>query len=204
MKKSKMITWVLSILIATIYIVMTILALANYPEAFSPKSNWLSDLGNRVVSPVGSMFYNSGIYITGSLLALFFLSLGANRIQGTRAQNIMLWLTQGIGIFGSLAMIMTGVFSIDHPQTHSLFSAFLRIGLGTAFGFSVAAFRYIKGFKKWALVIGVITTLTDLFVSVFYNKTHLLEWPVISLFLIYCLLLGNETYRLGKLKNSTL
>jgi hypothetical membrane protein len=204
MKKSNMITWVLSILIATIYIVMTILALAKYPEPFSPISNWLSDLGNKIVSPAGSIFYNTGIYITGSLMALFFLSLGNNRMQGIKAQNIMLLLTQGIGIFGSLAMIMTGVFSIDNPHTHSLFSAFLRIGFGTAFGFSVAAFRYNKEFKKWILVVGVITTLTDLFVSVFYNKTHLLEWPVISLFLLYCLLLGNETYRLGKLRNSAL
>ena len=47
MKKNNMITWVLSILIATIYIVMTTLSLAKYPESFSPVSNWLSDLGNR-------------------------------------------------------------------------------------------------------------------------------------------------------------
>ena len=60
----------------------------------------------------------------------------------------MLLLTQVIGIFGSIAMIMTGVFSIDNPQTHSLFSAFLRIGFGTAFGFSVAAFLYNKEFQK--------------------------------------------------------
>lgn len=204
MKKGNMITWVLSILIATIYIVMTILALAKYPESFSPVSNWLSDLGNRIVSPVGSKFYNAGIYITGSLMALFFLSLGSNRMQGIKAQNIMLLLTQVIGIFGSSAMIMTGIFSIDYPQTHSLFSAFLRISFGTAFGFSVAAFLYNKEFKKWILIVGVITTLTDLFISVFYNKTHLFEWPVISLFLVYCLLLGNETYRLEKLKNSAL
>ena len=125
-------------------------------------------------------------------------------MQGKKVQNIMLLLTQAIGIFGSIAMIMTGVFSIDQPQLHSLFSAFNRICLGSAFGFSVAAFHYNKEFKKWILIIGVIATLTDLFVSVLYNKTHLLEWPVIFLFLFYCLLLGNETYRLGKLKNSTL
>jgi hypothetical membrane protein len=202
MKKNSLITWVLSILIVSIYIVMTILALANYPEPFSPASNWLSDLGNRVVSPVGSLFYNLGIYITGSLMALFFLSLGNNRMKGKKVQNIMLLLTQIIGIFGSLAMIMTGVFSIDTPHTHSLCSAFLRIGFGTAFGFSVAAFRYNPEFKRWILIVGVITTLTDLFVSLFFNKIHLLEWPVISLFLLYCLLLGNEMYRLGRLKNS--
>jgi Na+/proline symporter len=125
-------------------------------------------------------------------------------MRGKRPQNIMLLVTQAIGILGSIAMIMSGIFSIDQPQIHSLFSTYLRIGLGTAFGFSVAAFLYNKEFKRWILIIGVITTLTDFIVSVFYDKTHLLEWPVISLFLLYCLLLGNETYRLQKLKNSTL
>lgn len=204
MKKSNVITWILSILIVAIYIVMTSLSFAKYPSSFSPLSNWLSDLGNRIASPAGSIFYNTGIYVTGCLLVLFFLSLGSNRMQGIKVQNIMLLLTQVIGIFGSLAMIMTGIFSIDSPQTHSLFSAILRIGLGTAFGFSVAAFLYYKEFKRWILIIGVITTLTDLFVSIFYSNTYLLEWLVISLFLLYCLLLGNEIYRLGKLNHSAL
>ena len=56
MKRNFMITRVLSILIAAIYIIMTILALAKYPEPFSPASNWLSDLGNRTVNPVGAIF----------------------------------------------------------------------------------------------------------------------------------------------------
>lgn len=200
MIKSGLITWVLSSLLAAVYIVMTILALAQYPASFSPTTHWLSDLGNRVVNPAGSIFYNLGIYVTGSLLVLFFLSLGAHRMQGKKPQNIMLLLTQVIGIFGSIAMIMSGIFSIDQPQMHSLFSKYLFIGLGTAFGFSVAAFLYNKEFKRWVLIIGVITTVTNFVVSVFYNKTQLLEWPVISLFLIYCLLLGHETYRLGKLR----
>jgi hypothetical membrane protein len=200
MKKGNPIARVLSILITSFYLVMTTLAFLRYPESFSPGSNWLSDLGNRIISPDGSAFYNAGIFITGSLLALFFISLGSTRIPGRKVQNIMLLLTQTCGIIGSIAMIMTGVFSIDTPQTHSLCSEILRIGLGSAFGFSVAAFRYQNRIKKWILMVGVITTLTDLIVSVFYNKTQILEWPVIALFLIYCLLLGNEACRLGRLK----
>lgn len=194
---------VLGILIVSIYMVMTILALTQYPLPFSPMTHWLSDLGNRGVNPAGSIFYNLGIYITGSLLILFFLSLGSLRMQGSKPQNIMLVLTQAIGIFGSIAMIMSGIFSIDQPQTHTLFSKYLFIGLGTAFGFSVAAFHYHKEFKRWILFIGVITTLTDFVVSVFYNNIQLLEWPVISLFLIYCLLLGNETHRLDQSRVKT-
>jgi hypothetical membrane protein len=199
MKIKKQVSLILSILVIVVYLMMTMLSLLRYTESFSPVSNWLSDLGNRKISPDGSTYYNLGIFISGSLLTLFFISLGSNRMEGKRAQNIMLLLTQIFGIIGSIAMVMTGVFSIDNPQTHSLFSAILRICLGTAFGFSVAAFRYQKGINKWILIIGVITTLTDLLVSVFFNKTQLLEWPVISLFLIYCLLLGTETYRSGRI-----
>jgi hypothetical membrane protein len=199
MKINKQVSLILSILVVVVYLIMTILALSRYTESFSPVSNWLSDLGNRKISPDGSIFYNVGIFISGSLLLLFFISLGSNRMEGKRAQNIMLLLTQIFGIIGSIAMIMTGVFSIDNPQTHSLFSEILRICLGTAFAFSVAALRYQKGINRWILIIGVLAVLTDLLVSVLFNKTQLLEWPVISLFLIYCLLLGSETYRLGRI-----
>lgn len=204
MKIKKPVSLILSILLVGVYLVMTMLSLLRYIGSFSPVSNWLSDLGNRKISPDGSTYYNIGIYISGSLLALFFISLGSTRIKGKRAQNIMLYLTQIFGIVGSIGMVLTGVFSIDNPQTHSFFSAILRICLGTAFGFSVAAFLYQQGINKWMLIIGVITTVTDLLVSVFFNKTHLLEWPVISLFLIYCLLLGYETYRLGRTAKETL
>ncbi len=200
MKQNHMITLVLSILIAVVYIMMTIISLVQYPAAFSPLSNWLSDLGNRIVSPMGSIFYNSGIYITGILLILFFLSLSGNRLPGNKTQNIMLFLTQVIGVLGSLAMIMSGIFSIDNPEPHSLFSMFLRIGLGSAFGFSVAAFFYYKKFSKFILMVGLITTLTDLVVSLLYHDTPALEWPVIFLFLLYCVLLGNEVHRLDKMK----
>lgn len=198
MKKIHLTSRVLSILVAASYLLLTVLAFLRYPGSFSPRSNWLSDLGNRSLSPQGSPYYNAGIFIAGSLLAAFFISLGATRMPGRKAQNSMLLLTQIFGIGGSLAMIMTGVFSIDSPHAHSLCSEFLRIGLGTAFGFSVAAFAYRPGIKKWILVVGVLTTLTDLTVSVLYNKTQILEWPVITLFLLYCLLLGNETHRLGR------
>ena len=204
MKIKKPVSLILSILLFVVYLVMTILSFLRYTGPFSPASNWLSDLGNRIISPDGSTYYNLGIFISGSLLALFFISLGNNRMQGKKAQNIMLLLTQLFGIIGSIGMVMTGVFSIDNPETHSLFSTILRICLGTAFAFSVAAFRYEKRVNKWILVIGAITALTNLLVSMFFSNTQVLEWPVIFLFLLYCLLLGIETYRLRRIAQATI
>jgi len=197
MKKSYPIASILSILIVAVYLSFTLLSLARYPEPFSPVSNWLSDLGNRITSPGGSKYYNTGIFITGFLLAIFFIALNSNRVKERKAQSIVLTLAQAFGILGAIAMIFTGIFSIDIPQIHSLFSMLLRICLGTGFGLSVAAFNYHKEVRKWILVTGIVTTLTDLIVSVLFNKIQLLEWPVIFLFLTYCLLLGTETNRLG-------
>ena len=198
MKNSYLTASRLSILIVTTYLSFTVLSLTRYPEPFSPLSNWLSDLGNRITSPDGSKYYNTGIFITGFLLAIFFIALNHSRIKERKAQSIVLTPTQAFGVLGAIAMIFTGIFSIDIPQTHSLFSAIFRICLGTAFGLSVAAFTYHKEVRKWILVIGIATTLTDLTASVLFNEIQLLEWPVIFLFLTYCLLLGIETNRLGQ------
>jgi hypothetical membrane protein len=203
MLKSHQIALALSILVVVTYVSFTAAALAGYPGSFSPQNNWLSDLGDRITSPEGSKFYNAGIYGAGSLLALFFIALNAIRIKDRKPQNIVLTLAIAFGVFGALSMILTGVFSIDNPQVHSLFSAMNRIGTGTAFGLSVAALAYHKGVRRGILVIGVITTLTDLITSVFFNTIHLLEWPVIFLFLAYCLLLGIETNRLARSRQGT-
>jgi hypothetical membrane protein len=187
---------VLGILIAATYLSFFTLALFKYPQHFSPLSNWLSDLGNRIVSPDGSRYYNSGIILSAVLLAIFFFAAASIRLETNREQRIVLALSQTFGIVGAVAMILTGVFSIDTPIRHSLASAIFRICIGTSFGLSVAALRYFKNVKKWILVIGGVTTLFDLCVSLLFNRVHLLEWPVILLFLIYCILLGFEIGRL--------
>lgn len=51
----------------------------------------------------------------------------------------MLLITQGFGMFGALAMVMSGLYPINFFALHSFFSTCLYILLGTAFAFSVAA-----------------------------------------------------------------
>jgi hypothetical membrane protein len=198
MKKHQFLAPLLGILIVAIYLLFFSLALSKYTQPFSPLSNWLSDLGNRVTSPNGSRFYNTGIILSGSMLAMFFVTHRSIRLVTNKAQPIVLALSQLFGIIGAAGMILSGVFSIDTPTKHSFASAVLRICIGTSFGLSIAALSYFKDVRKWVLVVGGVTVLLDLCVSVFFNKVHLLEWPVIFLFLTYCLLLGIEVGRLGK------
>lgn len=202
MKRCHLIAPILSTVIIAIYLLFSTLAMLKYPESFSPFSNWLSDLGNRIVSPAGSGYYNTGIILSGAVLAIFFLYSGSIHIKDNKAQYIVLTLSQVFGVIGAIAMIFTGVFSIDIPTKHSFASAVLRICIGTSFGLSVAVLRYFENARKWILIIGGATTLFDLCVSVFFNKVRILEWPVIGLFLIYCFLLGLEIGRLGRFQDS--
>ncbi len=158
-------------------------------------SNWLSDLGNADLNPHGALFYNIGIVAAGVVLVPFFLGLSQWKMGNNRTQNLMLRLTQGFGILGALALVMSGLYPINFPALHSFFSTSLYILLGTAFGFSVAALRYHATCPRWLLILGAITALVDILSGVFHT-VYVLEWVTVSLFLCYPVLLGAQTNRL--------
>ena len=179
-----------SILVLLSYSICTLLAFFNYRLPYSPLKNWLSDLGNKVLNPNGAIIYNTGIVLTAACLLLFFLGFSALKNSKNRIQNLMIILTQSCGILGCVSMALSAFYSIDTPAPHSLFSAIMRISIGTAFAFSVAALRYNPKVPKWLLILGVLTTLTNLLVSVLFNSIQVLEWPTIFLFLAYVVSVG--------------
>jgi hypothetical membrane protein len=186
-----------SVLLVACYLIFTALAMLNYPLPYSPANNWLSDLGNTKSSPFGAQFYNLGIVVTALLVLVFFLTIFGWRLRNNKVQNIMVLLTQFFGVIASFAMILTALNPINMPAAHSFWSAVLRISFGTSFGFSVAALRYRQEVPRRLLALGVLTTLVDLAVSMFFNGVHILEWIVIPLFLVYVLALGLVCKRLG-------
>jgi hypothetical membrane protein len=178
------------------YLAFALLAFLLYPSPYSPMSNWLSDLGNANLNPSGALFYNIGIVATGGVLLLFFLGLSEWKMVTNRRQNLMLFVTQGCGILGVLAMIMSGLYPMNFLALHSFFSACLYILLGTAFAFSVAALRYHRACPRWLLVVGVSTALVAMLYGIFHTVTAL-EWVTTALFLCYVGLLGAEMNRLA-------
>lgn len=130
---------------------------------------------------------------------LFFLGLSRWKIEKNRKQCFLLFLTQGLGIFGTLAMAMSGLFPISFPALHSFLSACLYILLGTAFGFSVSALRYQPTCPRWLLAVGVSTALVDMLFGFFHTVT-VLEWATVALLLCYVGLVGVETNRLSSAK----
>jgi hypothetical membrane protein len=195
MKRHLSLSFVTSLFAVLCYLTFALLAFAQYPLPYSPMRNWLSDLGNADLKPHGALFYNIGIVATGVVLLLFFLGLAKWKMENNRVQNLMLRLTQGFGILGSLALVMSGLFPINFSALHSFFSICLYILLGTAFGFSVAAIRYHPTCPRWLLILGALAALVDILSGVFHT-VYVLEWVTVALFLCYPVFLGAETNRL--------
>ena len=196
MKRHYSLSFVTSLVALLCYLTCALLAFSRYPLPYSPVSNWLSDLGNVDVNPGGAVFYNIGIVTTGVLLSLFFLGLSQWKMRKNRRQNLMLFVTQGVGILGALALLMSGLYPINHFALHSFFSSCSNILLGTAFAFSVAALRYHATCPRWLLILGVVTALVTLLFGIFHT-IFVLEWVTISLFISYIVLLGAQTQRLS-------
>jgi hypothetical membrane protein len=197
MNKNSSISLYSGVLIALCYVACALLSFARYPLAFSPLTHWLSDLGSTAQNPAGAAFYNYGMVATALLRVPFFLGLSALRLEKNRAQPIMLLLTQAFGLLGAAAMVMIALNPIGLSSTHSFWSAVQFIATGTAFAFSVAALRYHAACPRWLLALGILTALTDMLVSMFFNTVHVLEWVIIALFLCYVVLLGLQTRRLS-------
>lgn len=195
MKKHLSPSFASSMFAVVCYLGCALLAYARYPLPFSPLENWLSDLGNPDRNPAGALFYNSGIVATAAVLPLFFLGLARWKIATNRAQHLMLFLTQGFGMLGSLAMLLSGLYPINLLALHGFFSMCLFILLGTAFAFSVAALRYHASCPRWLLLMGAITALVDMLYGVLHT-VHVLEWVTVALLLCYLVLLGVQTNRL--------
>ena len=196
MKRHYTLSFVTGIFAIVCYMAFAFLAFSRYPLPFSPMSNWLSDLGNADLNPSGALFYNIGIFITGGMLLLFFLGLSQWKMEKNLLQNIMLFVMQGFGILGALAMLMSGFYPINFFALHSVFSTCLYILLGTSFAFSVAALRYHPTCPRWLLIVGALTALVAMLYGIFHTVTAL-EWVTVALFLCYVGLLGAETNRLA-------
>src|SRR6266446_3295383 len=113
------------------------------------------------------------------------------KMANNLAQRLMLFLTQGFGILGALAMLLSGLYPINFPALHGFFSMCLYILLGTAFAFSVAALRYHAALPRWLLIVGASTALVDMLYGVLH-MVYVLEWVTTALLLCYLGLLGGQ------------
>ena len=105
-----------------VFSVFTFISLALYPMPYNPLYNWVSNLGNINLNPVGSYFFNVGCIITGLLLIVFFGGLFTWNPDKTMSR-ILLILGMVLGIVASISLIMVGVYPETDIQQHLIAAA---------------------------------------------------------------------------------
>jgi hypothetical membrane protein len=153
-----------SILGLTAFIIFTIFILTSvalYPTHYNPLYDWLSNLGNINLNPIGAFFFNWGCIISGIILIPFFVGLYVWKPQKT-LNKLFLILGMVIGIFASISLIMVGIYPetqiIHHVQAatavfSSLFLIIIVINL--------ALFKNPK-FIRGVAYFGILAVLVDI------------------------------------------
>lgn len=179
--------------VIVLYCVFTFASWALYPAAYSPVTNWLSDLGNSTYNPKGSILYNLGCILTGIELFPFFIGL-YRWYTDERWRRTALLVTQAVGCLAAFSLIMIGVFSEDYGSLHHLWSSvFFLFNLIVLILAAASLFthpRYIKAIAYYGFVVVAINLM---YVSL--SDTPLLEWFTVFTALGY---VGLLTYNMAK------
>ena len=170
-----------------IYVVFTLLAYLHYADAFSPMSNWLSDLGNPQVNQSGALLYNTGCILASVGLLVFFLGLGRWITADGRVRTLVR-IAQISGVASSIALIITALFPLG-PQTavHSLAGKIHVIFLGFFLTFSATVFLKRRSSVKWPAYLGFLSAIVNFIYGAFLYSTFVAEWAAIGMFIVYVL-----------------
>jgi len=189
-----------AIFVIGFYCVFTFTSIALFPTAFSPVQNYLSDLGNSSFSPKGAVFYNVGCILTGLALFPFFTGL-YKWYPSKRWRKLLLVVTQILGLFSALSLVMIGVFSEDYMAQHLFWSElFFIFNLAVLFFANISLItdrRFIRSIGYYGLAVAVINVL---FLA--FGSTPLLEWFTVFTALGYVGLLAYNTHKLSLLTKS--
>jgi hypothetical protein len=160
------------LLAVLIFVAFTFTSLALYPVPYNPLYNWLSNLGNINLNPLGAVFFNSGCIISGLVLIPFFAGLYIWK-PARKWSKILLLLGEILGILGSISLIMVGVY----PETSIHQHIFASTGVfGSLFIIvvllSMALYnnpKFIRGVAYYGL-IPIVVDLSFLYVLSLYNN----------------------------------
>ncbi len=176
-----------AIVASIIYLAFTAIALAYYPQTYSPLTNWLSDLGNPTVNPSGALYYDAGGVVTSVALIFFFMGMYTWRLGDKKAKTFLL-ASQIAGIALALCFIMTAVFPLGvNTSVHSTFSVMLFVFIGFFEIFSASAARRNKAFPKTLSVFGFAVAIVNFGLAVSFNFGDFFfgEWLMVGLFIAY-------------------
>lgn len=159
------------------------LAYAYYPWPFSPAANWLSDLGNTLLSPKGSIFFRSDMVVLGLALPPFFLGLTAWHRGQRLVCKALLAFGQFSGLVAAAALVMTGIESENEYAAHALWVTVLFISLALAVWFVGWAPAWHRPLPQWLPYVAMAACAAD--VAALIARRHWLEWLAVGLLLCF-------------------
>jgi hypothetical membrane protein len=174
-------------LVIVLYWVFTFSSLALWPGPFSITVNYLSDLGNSVSNPSGAVLYNVGIILAGVGLFPFFVGLYKWYTKEGWRKSLLI-VTQVVGLFEALSLIMIGVFPETAGSAHDLWSNIQwilnLIVLVTADVALITHPKFLRpiGYYGLAVVAIQIVTLVLIFMG---NSSPLVEWFTVITTLLF-------------------
>jgi hypothetical membrane protein len=154
-----------------------------YPWAFSPMTNWISDLGNTWLNPRGSMFFRADMVVVGLGLSAFFLGLRALTHGQSLLTRVLIVMAQLSGLVASLALAMTGVFSENQQSAHALWATVLFVALAATVMLLGAGVLSHPGVPTWIGYFALAAFAADI-VSI-VARSHWLEWVAVPLLLVF-------------------
>jgi hypothetical protein len=203
-RKNQPVALLAGVAAVAIYLIFTAIALSNYPEAYSPLTNWLSDLGNPIANPSGAVFYNLGCILTSVILFAFFISANVWNI-GDKKIRIFLTIAQIAGILSSIALIITALFPLGpHTAIHSLSGKIHIIFIGFFLTFSATVLLKHNASIKWFAYFGFLSAAVNFVYGAFLNSVFFAEWLAIGMFIIYTLMIAFNSRLLSNEKASAI
>ncbi len=106
-----------------LYCTFTAISISLFPAPYSPLNNFLSQLGNSNLNPMGAIFYNLAAILTGLAGILFYIGLYQWYFKKTGSKLLQVALV--VGFINALAIIMIGIFSESVNYTQHVFWSFL-------------------------------------------------------------------------------
>jgi hypothetical membrane protein len=167
---------VAGILVVILFCIFTFSSWAFFSTAYSPVTNWLSDLGNSssAYNPRGAILFNLGCILTGVALFPFFIGLYEWYTE-EKWRRISLLISQAVGCLAAFALIMIGFFSEDSGSLHALWSEiFFSLNFLVLILFGASLFthpRYIRTIAYYGFIVAAINLALA-----FMPNTPLLEW----------------------------
>jgi hypothetical membrane protein len=162
---------------------LALVAYAHYPHEFSPAANWLSDLGNTMLSPHGSIYFRVDMAAVGVVLVAFFLGLSHWHRGQSVIPRALLGLGQFCGLVAAVALVMTGIESENNRFAHAFWVTVLFIALGGAVWLIGWAPFWHPGLPRRLPYVAVVVCAADV-VALCVHR-HWVEWLAVWLLLVF-------------------